>query len=82
MNLSVILDLFYFYSDLNDLCQHVTISSLFFLFPSLYSYADASGAGKDVYEFVSSEDGYIHSISFVLRYQPLYIVSSVVTFPL
>ena len=38
------------------------------LFLPRYSYADATGAGKDVYEFVSSEDGFIHSIHLVLKY--------------
>lgn len=53
---------------------------IFFL--PLYSYADATGAGKDVYEFVSSEDGYIHLIILLLKDLPSHMNSLMGTFPL
>lgn len=48
---------------------------LYIFFLALYSYADASGAGKDVYEFVSLVDGHIHFIRLVLVYLPLHMIS-------
>lgn len=53
------------------LCAYIGAITYLHIFAILCRYADASGAGKDVYEFVSSLDGIVmidHSIDLVVYF--------------